>query len=49
MCWIAGMTLLTPDLLIITDHRNKAVKMVDTSSQSVSDQIQLDVQPWDIT
>ncbi|XP_060562274.1 uncharacterized protein LOC132721914 [Ruditapes philippinarum] len=48
-CLIAGMTLLTPDLLIITDCQNKAVKMVDTSSQSVSDQLQLDDQPWDIT
>ncbi|XP_060562263.1 E3 ubiquitin-protein ligase TRIM71-like [Ruditapes philippinarum] len=48
-CWITGMTLLTPDFLIITDFDNKAVKMVDTSRQSVSDQLQLDDGPWDIT
>ncbi|XP_060573341.1 uncharacterized protein LOC132731221 [Ruditapes philippinarum] len=48
-CWITGMTLLTPDLLIITDCNNNAVKMVDTSSQSVSDQLQLDDRSWDIT
>ncbi|XP_060562273.1 uncharacterized protein LOC132721913 [Ruditapes philippinarum] len=48
-CFITGTTLLTPDLLIITDCSNKAVKMVDTSSQSVSDQLQLHDQPWDIT
>ncbi|XP_060571153.1 uncharacterized protein LOC132729402 [Ruditapes philippinarum] len=48
-CWITGMTLLTPDLLIITDYNNNAVKMVDTSSQSVFDQLQLDDKPWDIT
>ncbi|XP_060578593.1 uncharacterized protein LOC132735634 [Ruditapes philippinarum] len=48
-CYITGMTLLTPDLLIITDYRNKAVKMVDTSSKSVYDQLQLDAEPWDIT
>jgi uncharacterized protein YxjI len=48
-CHITGMTLLTPDLLIITDFYNKAVKMVDISSQSVSDQLQLDDKPWDIT
>ncbi|XP_060557781.1 uncharacterized protein LOC132718167 [Ruditapes philippinarum] len=48
-CWISGMTLLTRDLLIIADYNNKAVKMVDTSSQSVSYQLQLDDQPWDIT
>jgi hypothetical protein len=43
------MTLLTPDILIITDDNNKAVKMVDTASQSVSDQLQLDDVPLDIT
>ncbi|XP_060562029.1 uncharacterized protein LOC132721695 [Ruditapes philippinarum] len=48
-CWITGMTLLTPDLLIIIDFNNNAVKMVDTSSQSVSDQLQLDGEPWNIT
>jgi hypothetical protein len=48
-CWITGMILLTPDILIITDCDNKAVKMVDTSSQSVSDQLQLDDGPWYIT
>ncbi|XP_060586969.1 E3 ubiquitin-protein ligase TRIM71-like [Ruditapes philippinarum] len=47
MCWITGMTLLTPDLLIITDRNNKAVKMVVTSRQSVSDQLQLDANPWE--
>ncbi|XP_060554335.1 uncharacterized protein LOC132715361 [Ruditapes philippinarum] len=47
--WITGMTLLTPDLLIITDRDNKAVKMVDISRQCVSDQLQLDNMPWDIT
>ncbi|XP_060573533.1 uncharacterized protein LOC132731376 [Ruditapes philippinarum] len=48
-CCITGMTLLTPDLLIITDYNNNAVKMVDISSQYVSDQLQLDAGPWDIT
>ncbi|XP_060576863.1 uncharacterized protein LOC132734165 [Ruditapes philippinarum] len=52
-CWITGMTLLTPDLVVITDHYNKAVKIVDTSSQSVSEQLQLgyekDDAPWNIT
>jgi uncharacterized protein YxjI len=48
-CYIRGMTLLTPDLLIITDCYNNAVMMVDTSSKSVSDQLQLDDGPWDIT
>ncbi|XP_045198981.2 uncharacterized protein LOC123553305 [Mercenaria mercenaria] len=49
ICWISGMILLTPDLLIITDSDNKAVKIVDTSSQSVTDQLQLDAMPCDVT
>ncbi|XP_060597185.1 uncharacterized protein LOC132751091 [Ruditapes philippinarum] len=49
ICYITGMTLLTPDLLIITDYNNEDVKMVDTSSQSVSNKLQLDDKPWDIT
>ncbi|XP_060569207.1 uncharacterized protein LOC132727656 [Ruditapes philippinarum] len=48
-CCITGMTLLTPDLLIITDYNNNALKMVDTSSQSVYDQLQLESEPWNIT
>jgi hypothetical protein len=34
-CTITGMTLLSPDLLIITDWQNSAVKMVDISRMSV--------------
>ncbi|XP_060603946.1 E3 ubiquitin-protein ligase TRIM71-like [Ruditapes philippinarum] len=48
-CFITGMTLLTSDLLIISDRDNNAIKMVDTSSQYVFDQLQLDDRPWDIT
>ncbi|XP_053400427.1 uncharacterized protein LOC128557262 [Mercenaria mercenaria] len=44
-CYITGMILLTPDLLIITDKTNKAIKMVDTRSQSVTDKLQLDTEP----
>ncbi|XP_045215515.2 uncharacterized protein LOC123565791 [Mercenaria mercenaria] len=47
-CFITGMTLLTP-YLIITDQINNAVKMVDTLSQSVTDQLQLDTQPSKVT
>ncbi|XP_053396814.1 uncharacterized protein LOC123551332 [Mercenaria mercenaria] len=49
ICLISGMILLNPDLLIIIDSDNNAVKMVDTSSQSVTDQLQLDTWPWDVT
>ncbi|XP_053408503.1 uncharacterized protein LOC123559632 [Mercenaria mercenaria] len=48
-CDITGMTLLTPGLLIITDWDNNAVKMVNTRSQSVTDQLQLDDKSWDVT
>ncbi|XP_045206722.2 uncharacterized protein LOC123558956 [Mercenaria mercenaria] len=49
ICWVTGMTLLNPALLIITDHDNNSVKMIDTRSKSVAGQIQLDVNPWDVT
>ncbi|XP_060564058.1 uncharacterized protein LOC132723371 [Ruditapes philippinarum] len=49
MCGISGITSLSSDTLVIADYHNMAVKMVDTSSQSVSDQLQLDGKPWDIT
>ncbi|XP_060559965.1 uncharacterized protein LOC132720007 [Ruditapes philippinarum] len=48
-CWITGITYLSPDLLVVTDHDNNTVKLLDTSSQSVCDQLQLDYKPWDIT
>jgi DNA-binding beta-propeller fold protein YncE len=48
-CCITGMTVFTPDLFIITDETNNAVKLVDTSSQSVADQVHLEDQPHDIT
>ncbi|XP_045216498.2 uncharacterized protein LOC123566453 [Mercenaria mercenaria] len=48
-CWITGMILLTPDKLIISDGVNSAVKMVDTRSQSVTDQLQLDTIPSNVT
>ncbi|XP_045216853.2 E3 ubiquitin-protein ligase TRIM71-like [Mercenaria mercenaria] len=49
ICRIIGMTLLTPDLLIITDCNNDAVKMVDTCSQSVTAQLKLDTWPQDVS
>jgi hypothetical protein len=49
ICWTTGITLLTPDILIISDRENKAVKLVDISYKYVSDQLQLDDEPCDIT
>ena len=48
-CYITGMTLLTPDLLIITDQKNRVIKMVDTKRSCVADEYQLNAAPWDIT
>jgi hypothetical protein len=48
-CNISGMTLLTPDLLIITDYNNKAIKIVDISSKSVQAPHKFDSKPWDVT
>jgi hypothetical protein len=41
--------LLTPDLLIITDHHNKAIKIVDITSKSVQARHNFDSEPWDVT
>jgi hypothetical protein len=49
MCWITGMTLLTPNILVITDYLNMTVKLVDTRSQYVIDRLHLDCGPYDIT
>jgi hypothetical protein len=49
MCCITGMTLHSPDLLIITDSDNRAVKVVNTRNELVCDRLQLDVAPWDTT
>ncbi|XP_060588120.1 uncharacterized protein LOC132743608 [Ruditapes philippinarum] len=48
-CSISGMIDFTPDLLIITDYNNKAVKLVDIRGHSVVDQVQVDDSPLDIT
>ncbi|XP_045189900.2 uncharacterized protein LOC123547125 [Mercenaria mercenaria] len=48
-CGITGMIFLFPDLLIITDWYNCAVKIVDTCSHTVTDQLQLDTEPRDVT
>jgi hypothetical protein len=48
-CWITAMTVLTHDLLIITDYENRAIKMIDISKNSVLAQQYLDSLPWDVT
>ncbi|XP_060590734.1 uncharacterized protein LOC132745776 [Ruditapes philippinarum] len=48
-CWITGMTLLTPDLLIITDYANRATKMVDISKKSLLAQKKFKSHPFDVT
>jgi hypothetical protein len=48
-CNISGMTLLTSDLLIITDYNNKTIKIVDISSKSVQAPHKLDSEPFDVT
>jgi hypothetical protein len=48
-CLITGMTLLTPDLLIITDYHNNAIKIVDISIKSVQARHSFDSGPYDVT
>ena len=43
------MILLTPNLLILTDFSNKAVKMIDISKMSVLNQHTLGSHPWDVS
>ncbi|XP_053376428.1 uncharacterized protein LOC128547505 [Mercenaria mercenaria] len=48
-CWVTGMVLLTPSRLILTDSNNKSIKMVDLNNKSVTDHLQLDTPPMDVT
>jgi hypothetical protein len=48
-CFITGMTLHTPDLLIITDYNNTAIKIVDISIKSVQAWHNFDSKPYDVT
>ncbi|XP_060574230.1 uncharacterized protein LOC132731943 [Ruditapes philippinarum] len=47
-CWITGMVFLTPQLLIVIDSNNNAIKMVDTGNQSTTHQLQCCHRPYDI-
>ncbi|XP_060556934.1 uncharacterized protein LOC132717477 [Ruditapes philippinarum] len=48
-CWITGMIVLTPNTLVITDKYNMTVKLINTCSRYVTDRLQLDCGPYDIT
>ncbi|XP_060569997.1 E3 ubiquitin-protein ligase TRIM71-like [Ruditapes philippinarum] len=48
-CCIRGMTLLTSDLLIVTDWFNNAIKMIDINRKSVLAQQSFASQPTDVT
>jgi hypothetical protein len=48
-CWVTAMTFLTPDLLIITDNLNCAIKIVDISKKSVKAKKYFEISPWDVT
>ncbi|XP_060595731.1 E3 ubiquitin-protein ligase TRIM71-like [Ruditapes philippinarum] len=48
-CLIAGMTFLAPDLLIITDYENIAIKIIDLSEKSVLVRQCLRLDNWNLT
>lgn len=48
-CCITGIALINPVYLVISDHDNKSIKMVETLSQSIVDELSLDANPWDVT
>ncbi|KAL4216398.1 hypothetical protein ACF0H5_024124 [Mactra antiquata] len=49
-CCITGMTKNTPDTLVLTDHYNKCIKVVDVNNKVVTSTLSFgDDVPWDIT
>ncbi|KAL4217821.1 hypothetical protein ACF0H5_022560 [Mactra antiquata] len=48
-CFITGCTLLTSGYLVITDHENRSVKIVDTKHSAILSELFLEDAPWDVT
>ncbi|XP_052781549.1 E3 ubiquitin-protein ligase TRIM33-like [Mya arenaria] len=47
-CWLTNMTLLTGDSLILVDHNNHSLKLVDTKNKKLVSQVKLPGVPWDL-
>ena len=47
--WIAGITLLPPNDLLLADWNNTCVKRVHADTSDITDYLQLSSDPWDIT
>jgi len=47
--WIAGITLLPPNDLLLADWNNACVKQVHADTSDITDYLQLSSDPWDIT
>lgn len=48
-CWITGMTIEYPNILLVTDNINSSVKRIDTITRSITGHRELSSEPWDIT
>ncbi|XP_052778816.1 KIN17-like protein [Mya arenaria] len=47
-CWLTNVTLLTGDSLILVDHNNCSLKLVDTNNNKLVSQVKLPDGPWDL-
>ncbi|XP_052780372.1 uncharacterized protein LOC128217328 [Mya arenaria] len=47
-CCLTNMTLLTGDRLILVDHMNCSLKLVDTKNNKLVSQVKLPSKPWDL-
>lgn len=47
--WITGMTVLSPDTLLLADFENNSVKRYDLEKRSFKPEIKMENSPWDIT
>ncbi|XP_052779464.1 E3 ubiquitin-protein ligase TRIM33-like [Mya arenaria] len=47
-CCLTNMTLLTGDRLILVDHTNSSLKLVDTKNNKLVSQVKLPSKPWDL-
>lgn len=47
-CWITGMTLISPSVLILTDFLNKSVKMINLTDNLVTSKFTVNSPPYNV-
>ncbi|XP_053392693.1 transcription intermediary factor 1-alpha-like [Mercenaria mercenaria] len=48
-CWIVGIAASFPNQIFLVDFTNFSIKMTDTNSESIQQQLSFDAHPWDVT